>query len=724
MKALSTALPLFLSCIILFVITPNEALFAQDELFAVGDYCTILRNDGTDWQLQLTTTSFYDVWAASENDIFIVGFGLALRYDGTRLITTSYPARQTPSRNAIYGFSSEDVYSVGYGGVILHYDGNDWSLMESCTSENLLDVFCAPGDSVFAVGENGTIACYDGSSWSLMDAGVSADLRAVWGSSAHDMFASVAGDTVMLHYDGIAWEPMPNAPGGYIWCIWGTSGSDVFAAGSGGYITHYDGFSWSAMASGTTVTIRDIWGNSHSDVFVSGNSGKILHYDGVSWTQMSSGTNEYLYGISGASGDEVYSVGLDGIILRFDGEEWSFLMSPGSIPYFIDLNKVWATFGTEAVAVGVNGTILHYDGEVWEQMFNISSEDLLDVWGNSMYNIYAVGENGTILHYNGLNWVPMTSGTTETIRAIWGSDDWNMFAAGDNGLLLQYLYGSWYPMDSPAPTATFQDIWGFGKTSVYAMCVGTDIYNYSFITHWDGVEWCPLQSLVFGFSRMWLCPAGDFFFSGSISAVSRYDGCRMVSTISVPEHQYDIWGYSMEEVYTCGDYGSVMRFDGESWTDIGVCTGTHLRGICGRPRVTAEKDDRHAVHGLPGGELLTAGTFRGTLPDEYRGSLKMGSDGCLDEIEVPLLPFDPLRGIWESPEGEIFAVGDNGSVFHFDGVHWERMDGGSCSWLKDVYGFSSSDVFAVGCGKDILHYDGMSWGPVANNQSDCDLESV
>ena len=70
MKISSTALPVILSCLMFFISLYTGSVSAQDEIFAVGDYCTILRNDGTgtDWELQLTTRPLYGVWAASENE--------------------------------------------------------------------------------------------------------------------------------------------------------------------------------------------------------------------------------------------------------------------------------------------------------------------------------------------------------------------------------------------------------------------------------------------------------------------------------------------------------------------------------------------------------------------------------------------------------------------------------------------------------------------------------
>jgi hypothetical protein len=68
-----------------------------------------------------------------------------------------------------------------------------------------------------------------------------------------------------------------------------------------------------------------------------------------------------------------------------------------------------------------------------------------------------------------------------------------------------------------------------------------------------------------------------------------------------------------------------------------------------------------------------------------------------------------LRAIWGSSPSEVFAVGDSGTVLHFDGTSWTKLDFpfGNVS-LIDVHGSSASDVYAVGGGQ-LYRYDGAVW---------------
>jgi hypothetical protein len=100
----------------------------------------------------------------------------------------------------VWGTSSSDVYAVGYGGTILHYDGAGWSEMTSGTSAALRGVWGTSSSDVYAVGNSGTILHFDGTSWSEMTSGTSATMSAVWGTSPSDIFA--VGSATILHFDG------------------------------------------------------------------------------------------------------------------------------------------------------------------------------------------------------------------------------------------------------------------------------------------------------------------------------------------------------------------------------------------------------------------------------------------------------------------------------------------------------------------------------------------
>jgi hypothetical protein len=284
----------------------------------------------------------------------------------------------------------------------------------------------------FVAGQSGTILHYDGTDWSVMDSVMTAQYD-VWGDSPRDVYVVGSEEIdqgVIAHYDGTSWtSTAPGETGARHRAVWGLSSSDVFVGGDGGCV-HYDGTGWSGSACGPH-TITGIWGASSSDVWAVSfdvDVWGIAHYDGVSWTTVFDQTEDArLWDVWGSASDDIYAVGsrdadpgppidMRPWIFHYDGLDWT------TIPITVlqpALRGVWGTSASDIFAVGDDGLILRYDGLDWDTMFSGTSEILWEVWGTSANNVFAVGENGTILHYNGTGWSPMTSGTTANLYAVW-----------------------------------------------------------------------------------------------------------------------------------------------------------------------------------------------------------------------------------------------------------------------------------------------------------------
>ena len=268
-------------------------------------------------------------------------------------VWTAMSSGTTQYLNSVWGSSGSDVFAVGGGGAIQHYNGTTWSSMTSGTTAWLYAVWGSSGSDVFAVGGAGTILHYNGTTWSSMSSGTTGTIYSVWGSSGSDVFAADFGGTI-LHYNGTTWSAMTSHQ---VWGIWGSSGSDVFAVGGAGTILHYNGTTWSSMTSGTTQTLRGVWGNSPSDVFAVGYNGTLLHYNSTSWSLMTSGTTQNLFSVWGSSGSDVFAVGQAGALQHYNGTTWSSVSATTQT-----LTGVWGSSGSNVFAVGGAGTILHYYG--------------------------------------------------------------------------------------------------------------------------------------------------------------------------------------------------------------------------------------------------------------------------------------------------------------------------------------------------------------------------
>src|SRR5207302_458891 len=71
-----------------------------------------------------------------------------------------------------------------------------------------------------------------------------------------------------------------------------------------------------------------------------------------------------------------------------------------------------------------------------------------------------------------------------------------------------------------------------------------------------------------------------------------------------------------------------------------------------------------------------------------------------------------LHDIWGTSATDVFAVGENGTILHFDGLAWSTMPSGSTANLASVWGASSTEVYASAGSNTILRYNGASWAPL------------
>ena len=152
-----------------------------------------------------------------------------------------YSVTQEPL-NALWVVSDTQMYAVGQNGTIIGCTAANctsnagWSAMTSGTSSHLTNIFGFSGSDIFTVGLGGTILHYDGSGWSQMAVNTSTYFYGVWGSSPTDVYAVghplFQPDESIFHYDGQSWSKAPPPTVSYLNAVWGASAKDVFAVGN------------------------------------------------------------------------------------------------------------------------------------------------------------------------------------------------------------------------------------------------------------------------------------------------------------------------------------------------------------------------------------------------------------------------------------------------------------------------------------------------------------
>jgi len=332
---------------------PGETVKLGDGIYEVGSGITVAKAiilqsvNGASSTTLRPIHNLRGVWGYSASEVFAVGHGgTILHYDGTTW--GSQTSSTVNTLNSVWGYSASEVFAVGHGGTILKYNGTSWSSQTSGTTNNLYGVWeTLAGDHVFAVGASGTILYSDddGTTWSSHTSGTTKNLYGVWGTASNNVYAVGASGTI-LKYNGTSWSSQTSGTTNNLYGIWGTASNNIFAVGASGIILNYTA-SWSSpMTSGTTSNLYGVWGDSASDVFAVGASGIICYYDDSDWSSQTSGITDNLYSVWGSGASDVFAVGLSNTILNYVSS-WSSMTSPtATVDKAIDITATGsATYG-------------------------------------------------------------------------------------------------------------------------------------------------------------------------------------------------------------------------------------------------------------------------------------------------------------------------------------------------------------------------------------------
>ncbi len=97
------------------------------------------------------------------------------------------------------------------------------------------------------------------------------------------------------------------------------------------------------------------------------------------------------------------------------------------------------------------------------------------------------------------------------------------------------------------------------------------------------------------------------------------------------------------------------------------------------------------------------GLFRGRF-----GTKPETAEGWYSVEGIAAGPGDVFWDGWADDEG-VFVVGDDGVIFHFDGIDWQRQLAPAPVPIHALWGTDRSDLWAVGWMGLILHHDGAEW---------------
>jgi hypothetical protein len=149
-------------------------------------------------------------------------------------------------------------------------------------------------------------------------------------------------------------------------------------------------------------------------------------------------------------------------------------------------------------------------------------------------------------------------------------------------------------------------------------------------------------------------------------------------------------GTGPNDIWAVGRYGTILHYDGQSWSVSPSGTPYSLFGVW-----ASSANEAWAVG--EGGLLLR---WNG-------GSWMSPSSGTTTH----------LRSVWGSSGSDIWAVGDGGIALRYNGSMWSSVSTGTTENLSRVRGSSTNNVWAVGPAGTVIRFAGSAWSamPVPGN---------
>ncbi|MES2524126.1 MAG: Ig-like domain-containing protein [Gemmatimonadota bacterium] len=243
-----------------------------------------------------------DVWSTSGTNAWAVGdFGSIYRWNGSAWSRQLSPT--TVALTTVWAASATDAFAGGEQGVLLRWNGLSWQQQPLPSTATVMSLWGTGGSNVFAVTSAGEILRYNGTAWTLSTT-AARPLLSLFGTSAAEAFAGGESGSV-LRFNGTAWTPLPSTGTHSLLGLWASGVDNVLAVGIDttatiGVAWRYNGTGWQALNVGTTRVLTSVWGPSQADVYVTGDVGTLLRFNGSTWHAQATGTTDLLWAISGS----------------------------------------------------------------------------------------------------------------------------------------------------------------------------------------------------------------------------------------------------------------------------------------------------------------------------------------------------------------------------------------------------------------------------------------
>ncbi|MHC4779611.1 MAG: hypothetical protein ACYTFG_13640, partial [Planctomycetota bacterium] len=644
----------------------------------------------------------------------------------------------------IHGSSASNIFVTGEYGQVYHYDGTKWRMMDPRPGSNTSwwGVHCESATSTWIGGQSGRVCHFDGKDWSTRDIPGAGNytIRAFWSDGAGKTYA--VGGRPGADANG------SNGDDGYVVAYWTNSTSNWTLPPDS---TNFDNLSSNGN------DLNGIFGTSATNIVAVGDDGLIIHFNGTTWddTNSISSTGNDLFGVWGfnngtnseywaAAGRNRGTAARQVYYCANAPGSWTTVTSlpSGTGEVSLSLRGIYGSVsGTSLNGVYVTGS---YDfggglgyGTVWEatdgQNFSQLTTGnnffpnaptrliLSDVWIDAgASDVWIVGRR-SIQHYiptGTPRWTEYSRGTYEDTRAV------DVYSA-TRALTWDYPRR---PSGGSTPTQISSIVheinggtWNEFTENTGSAWTGLQKYTMLNPPYSPGhPQICPRMYSVQMFSATDVYGVGDdghvFFWNGNNSIGNDFTSQTQYGVSSADQRRlYAIWGLSATDFWFGGQGNLIYHYTGGGWSS--PPSSSTLPGTARDITTIWGTSGTNVYAAIADSAVGTRTGGRGNLY-QYTGSwASIAGSGSLPSVGS----MANINSVWGSSASDVYVVGDNGFIHHYNGTWADisaNLPGSSGIDLTAVFGDSSnSDVYVVGESLRVWVKRGSTWHALRGNGS-------
>jgi len=171
-----------------------------------------------------------------------------------------------------------------------------------------------------------------------------------------------------------------------------------------------------------------------------------------------------------------------------------------------------------------------------------------------------------------------------------------------------------------------------------------------------------------------------------------YDGRKWNTLRSDNLFLKSLWAESPEKIFAAS-YDSKEKTNAVIWHD---GKNRNIAGSKWNERINAVTGNSGSDIFAAGGDEDNGGIIRHYNGERWETAWSLKNDSQLSK----------LNGIWCFSPWDIYAVGTNGVILHYDGNKWMPVETPANVDLTDIWAKSQNDIYVTGAKGTILHFDG------------------